>query len=222
MTRQPENQPEDLAIWRFGVISPLLHRDPEGFPLFRAIENLAGKPFVLPNGRQKSFSADTLRHWLYLFRQSGLKGLAGKVRKDKGRTLLPEPLRDAIIQSRLDHPAWTVKRILKNLQKEGLWNGRRPSLTSIYRFTTGRGLKRSPVKPPEPVSSFQFEHFGDLWSADFLHGPKVRTVLPGRRYPGPHQRPHAGHTPLRHSKTLLHRQRRGFPQPAFGAGGRQA
>jgi transposase InsO family protein len=174
MTQQPEQQPEDLAIWRFGVISPLLHRDPEGLPLFKAIENLTRTPFVLPSGSLKYFSGDTLRHWLYLFRQSGLKGLAGKVRCDKGRTSVPEALQEALTKGREEHPAWTVCRILDLLQREGQWNGRKPSRTSIYRFTSSRGLNRNPVKPIEPVSSFQFPHFGDLWSADFLHGPKVR------------------------------------------------
>lgn len=174
MNQDRENRPEDTAIWRYGVISPLLHRDPEGFPLFRMLEKLSGTPFVLPDGKLKSYSADTLRHWLYLFRRFGLKGLAGKVRKDTGRTSLPEPLQDGIVRHRQEHPAWTVKRILDKLIKEGTWNGRKPGKTSIYRFTSSRGLNRCPVIPKEPVRSFQFSHFGDLWSADFLHGPKVR------------------------------------------------
>ena len=174
MNQEHENRSEDTAIWRYGVISPLLHRDPEGFPLFRVLEKLAGTPFVLPDGRLKSYSADTLRHWLYLFRRFGLKGLAGKVRKDTGRTSLSEPLQEAIIQARQKHPAWTVQRIMRGLIKKGAWDGNRPGRTSIYRFTSSHRLNRDPVIPKEPVRSFQFSHFGDLWSADFLHGPKVR------------------------------------------------
>jgi len=175
MYAESEQQPEDIAIWRFGVISPLLHRDVEGIPLYLAIERLARITFTLPNGRQKLYTADTLRHWLYLYRKSGLRGLQPSVRKDKGTTLLSLAFQDALVAMRKEHPAWTVKRILDNLAKEGYWNRISPSRTAIYRFTSLHKLNRNPVKPKEPVSSFEYPHFGDLWMADFLHGPKVRT-----------------------------------------------
>ena len=174
MSQEPERQPEDLAIWRFGVISPLLHRDCEGIPLYLAIERLAQNIFTLPDGRQLQFSADTLRHWLYLFRKFGLPGLRSIVRRDKGKTSLSQAFQDAIIRMRNEHPAWTITRILVQLEKEGLWNSRRPSRTAIYRFTSSHKLNRNPVKPPEPSHSFEFSHFGDLWMADFMHGPKIR------------------------------------------------
>ncbi len=174
MSSELEKQPEDLAIWRFGVISPLLHRDVEGIPLRLALERLAKRTFTLPDGRQQTFSPDTLRHWLYLFRKFGLDGLYIKVRKDKGKTSLPEPLQDAIVKMREENPAWTVKRIMVNLKKQGLWNGIKPGFTSIYRFTSSHNLNRNPEKAKEPVYSFEFPNFGDLWIADFLHGPKVR------------------------------------------------
>lgn len=44
----------------------------------------------------------------------------------------------------------------------------------MYRFTSKNKLNRNPAVPLEPVRSFEFTHFGNLWSADFLHGPKVR------------------------------------------------
>ena len=173
MNSGPEKQPEDIAIWRFGVISPLLHRDPEGFPLYLELKRLAQRAFTTPDGRQLYLSADTLRHWLYLFRKGGLKGLYLKVRRDKDMTSLSVKLQDDIKKMRDKHPAWTVKRIMQNLEKGGFWDGRNPSLTSIYRFTRSHKLNRNPVKPKEPSRSFEYENFGDLWVADFLHGPKV-------------------------------------------------
>ena len=51
--------PRHLALRRD---KPVAAPRPREFSLFKAIENLAGKPFILPDGRQKSFSAGTLRH----------------------------------------------------------------------------------------------------------------------------------------------------------------
>jgi transposase InsO family protein len=169
-----EKQPGDIAIWRFGVISPLLHRDVDGVPLYIAIERLAKTQFTFPGGRPVRYSADTLRHWLYLYRKQGLHGLRPTIRKDKGNTSLCLELQDNIITLRKQHPAWTIKRILGQLQTNGLWNGTVPSINSIYRFTSNHKLGRNPATPQKPVSSFEYPNFGDLWMADFLHGPKVR------------------------------------------------
>jgi len=174
MHSEPEKQPEDIAIWRFGIISPLLHRDPEGFPLYMELEKLARRDFTAPGGRLLNFSPDTLRHWLYLFRKHGLTGLTIKERKNKGTTTLSPELQDAIREGRIKHPAWTIKRIMLNLKKKSVWNGRKPSSTSIYRFTKSHKLNRNPIKPVEESRSFEYEDFGELWVADFLHGPKVK------------------------------------------------
>ena len=174
MHQEPERQPEDIAIWRFGIISPLLHRDPEGFPLYMELEKLAGRDFTAPGGRLLNFSADTLRHWLYLFRKRGLTGLYIKVRKDKGTTSLSPELQQAIKEERIKYPAWTIKRIMLSLEKKKVWNSKKPSLTSIYRFSKNHKLNRNPVKPVEESRSFEYANFGELWVADFLHGPKVK------------------------------------------------
>ena len=174
MHQEPERQPEDIAIWRFGIISPLLHRDPEGFPLYMELEKLAGRDFTAPGGRLLNFSADTLRHWLYLFRKRGLTGLYIKVRKNKGTTSLSPELQQAIKEERIKYPAWTIKRIMLSLEKKKVWNSKKPSLTSIYRFSKNHKLNRNPVKPVEESRSFEYANFGELWVADFLHGPKVK------------------------------------------------
>jgi hypothetical protein len=78
MNTIPEKLPDDMAIWRFGVISPLLHRHPEGNSLSEELQCIAAKTFLLPNGQQRRFSSDTLRHWLYRYRKDGLAGLKFK------------------------------------------------------------------------------------------------------------------------------------------------
>jgi putative transposase len=60
------------------------------------------------------------------------------------------------------------------LKEEKQWNGHSPSPTAIYRFCKANGLKRNPEKMATPVRSFEYPHFGDMWMADFMHGPQVR------------------------------------------------
>ena len=62
------SQPDDLGIWRFGIISPLLHHDSNEIPLHAQISNLIEKYFVTPDGRQKKLAiSDIPKHVFSLF-----------------------------------------------------------------------------------------------------------------------------------------------------------
>lgn len=164
----------DLALWRYGIIAPLLHRNDDSPPLYRSICILAERSYFTPDGREKYLSADTLRLWLWRYRKMGVAGLQNKVRKDRGGSQVPDALREALFRLRKEHPLYTVKRLLKELLKEDLWDGRKPSRTALYRFTASHGLNRQVRDIPDSVRPFEYPYFGDLWSGDFLHGPKVK------------------------------------------------
>jgi putative transposase len=167
-------QPEDYGLWRFGIISPLLHRTEGDPPLHKRIKDLAQQVFYTPHGMEKHIHPDTIRGWVEDYRIHGIDGLCKKQRKDRGATSVPQNLQEALSTVRAQHPKWTVKRLLRTLRAQGDWDGCKPSRSAMYRFTSAHGLNRSAKQPPLPVRSFEYPYFGDLWSADFLHGPKVR------------------------------------------------
>lgn len=162
------------ALWRFGVISPLLHRTDDDPALARAIDELAAKTFILPGGAPASLSAETLRKWLYRYRAGGFDALADRPRSDKGKHKIPKPLAEAMAAIRKSHPNWTLSVLLEQLMADGAWNGRRPSRASLYRYAAANGLKRTAAGTIDPAPRpFAFTAFGQLWMADFMHGPKI-------------------------------------------------
>jgi transposase InsO family protein len=167
-------QPDDHGLWRFGIISPLLHRADGAPPLSSEIELLSQRVFYTPDGREKYFCSTTLRTWLDRYRTSGIDGLRNKPRKNRGTSTVSPVLAQAFCDMRDKYPDISVKRILVLLYKDGIWNGCTPSRSALYRFTAAHSLGRGAVLPQKPVRSFEYPYFGDLWSADFLHGPKVR------------------------------------------------
>lgn len=171
---QDFTQPDDYGLWRFGIISPLLHRAEDQPSLNAQIHDLSQRVFYTPQGREKLICADTIRDWLCRYRSHGIDGLRNKMRKDQGSTSVPPALAKALTDLRKSQPHWTVKRLLVQMREQGLWNGTRPARSSLYRFAAAQGLGRDPTVPPSPVRSFEYPFFGDLWSADFLHGPMVR------------------------------------------------
>lgn len=168
------SQPDDLGLWRFGIISPLLHSTENDPPLHAQISVMTAHTFYTPDGRQKLISADTIREWLDRYMADGIDALRNKTRKDHGKTSVPVDLQMKLSDLREQQPDWTIIRLLRSLRKDDHWNGIRPSRSALYRYAASHALKPSSADKTSPVRSFEFPFFGDLWSADFLHGPKVR------------------------------------------------
>lgn len=168
----PHPPTSDLALWRYGIISPLLHRDPDGKTQLEALEELARPEYRFPDGHLQKISSETLRKWLSRFRIGGLASLDDQERCDKGRTLIPAETIERIRSLREEHPRWTLAVLFRRLLEEKVWNGNSPSGASLYRFCRVSGLERKPALEGDR-RSFAFEDFGNLWIADFLHGPKL-------------------------------------------------
>ena len=65
----------ELAVWRYGIISRLLHRNEGEGTLEEELRELAYQPFRRPDGGSATFSPETLRKWLYRYRHGGLPAL---------------------------------------------------------------------------------------------------------------------------------------------------
>ena len=58
----------DLALWRYGIISPLLHRNANAAQLWELLTNLSEKSYIHPHdGRFVTVSAEAMRKWLYRY-----------------------------------------------------------------------------------------------------------------------------------------------------------
>jgi putative transposase len=171
---EPFPPPQDYRLFRYGVISPLLCRGEDEPPLNAAIQTISKKNFLTPRGALRRLSPAVIKHWYYRYLGGGIEALANTPRCDRGASSVPEKVQNALARLRDNHPHLTTKKLLEKLQKQQLWDGTTPSKSALYRFTSANKLNRNPASPVEQVRPFEFPHFGDLWSADFLHGPKVR------------------------------------------------
>lgn len=112
MTQQNDKNME-LALWRYGIISPLLHRDASNLAAAEALDLASWDRYVHPDGTHITLSAETLRKWLYRYLHQGLPGLMGKTRSDKGRHQIPEAITSAMTAMRIEHPRWTIARMIR-------------------------------------------------------------------------------------------------------------
>ncbi len=171
-----ESEKTELAVWRYGIISPLLHRHEEGESLENDLIRLASYPYRKLDGNFATFSPETLRKWLYRYRRGGLPALENTERRNKGtHASVPEAMCKRLFELREEHPRWTLSRMLGKLIEEELWDMKNPSQATLYRFATSANLGRDPhITVHTPARPFEYQTFGQLWMADFLHGPKIR------------------------------------------------
>jgi transposase InsO family protein len=167
------NLETDLSLWRYGIISPLLHRTANELTLRELLEMQTASRFLKPDGSSVQLSAETLRKWLYRYNQGGLPALSNRTRADKGAHDVPESLKNAMAEMRGEHPGWTLALLLEEMIARKVWDGKKPSRSVLYRYAGLYNLGRDPQKSQDPSRPFQFERFGQLWIADFMHGPRL-------------------------------------------------
>jgi putative transposase len=156
----------ELALWRYSVIAPLLHRGADVSATGMA-RDLAGQVKQGPDGVPVTLSAETLLRWWRAYLSGGLPALENRLRADRGR---PRALDDQAVATLLDlvgeHPDWTTKAIHRQAQ---ITLGRAVPIKPVYRLLAGH--RRVP-EPPEarrrPVGVPQV-----LWLADTMHGISV-------------------------------------------------
>ena len=56
----------EMAMFRYGVINPLLHGDDER-SLKKRMKEQSGKIWTLPDGRLRQFSWGTIEDWFYTY-----------------------------------------------------------------------------------------------------------------------------------------------------------
>ena len=172
----------DKALWRYGIISPLLHRSANDLLLSEMLEALGKNTYIYPDGKSDVIKPETMRKWLYRYNHGGIEALNDKTRSDKGKHDVPESLIEAMIELRQEHPGWTLALMLEKLIEDEIWNGKKPSRSVLYRFANANNLMRNPhLEPNDIVRPFEFERFGQLWIADFMHGPKLYVLRKKRK-----------------------------------------
>lgn len=161
----------ELALWRFSLIAPLLHRAPN-VSLAEMARQLAAEVKNSPDGAPVFLSADTLLRWLRRYQTDGLGALENQPRSDRGcsRALDPDTVAK-LLELAGEHPAWTIKAVHRRIQLD---LARPVPLKPVYRLLKGRrrlapkeAFRRRPAGVPQV-----------LWLADTMHGPEV--YGPGR------------------------------------------
>jgi len=90
---------------RYCIISKLLHRNDEDGTLEDSLIQLASRTYRKPDGRTVSYSLETLRKWLYRYRNGGLPALQDAPRKNLGsHCSVSQVIENRLFELRKEHP----------------------------------------------------------------------------------------------------------------------
>lgn len=76
-----EKEREQIALFRYGLIAPLLNGqvDPKSY-----FEELEGKMHSIPYYGERKIAVKTIKEWLLNYRRNGFEALKPKKRADRG------------------------------------------------------------------------------------------------------------------------------------------
>jgi len=175
-SRRDDEAARAEALFRYGVIAPLLDERAEG-SLRARIAALTSARHPHPRRGECALSARTLWTWLAQFQRGGIDALRPRHRKDRGslRAATPTVLDRAEALRRALPKRWT-STVLDILVREGaVAEAKAPHRATLDRHLRRRGASRRQlaVLGTQRTIKMQFDAFGDLWVGDYHHGPKV-------------------------------------------------
>ena len=169
--------PEQIALFRYGVISNFVHLPPGTKGLYKQIRKKAEKVYTIPGSKRTNVAEETIRSWLKKYRKGGFDALLTKNRNDKGRARkLSQKVADVLLTIKDDEPDLTVPLVIKKARESRLVPGgiRLPQST-VYKLLVRNGLTQKKSSASKDHRRFSFQFAGDLWMSDVMHGPAVKT-----------------------------------------------
>jgi putative transposase len=183
-TRRAERA-EQIALFRYGLISDLVHpaAGDETRRLYERLRDKAAKSYCIPGSRRTRVAVETLRDWLSAYKAGGFDALRPKPRADMGHArAIPQALTDLLVMLKDEHRDWTVAMVIGAARSmDETARSMALPVSTVHRLLSRAGVmgKRPEDHTSKDRRRFAYEHAGELWMSDVMHGPAV--VVGGRR-----------------------------------------
>lgn len=179
--------PQAVALFRYGLIAEFLHRPSNQPGLYQRLRHKASQDYQIPGSLRQRVAAETLRHWIKDYKRGGIDALKPKPRNDLGRSrALPQHLADQLLALKEEQPHLSVSQLIDSLtpaSTTATTAAVTPAASTVYRLLRRAGLMDKSAEHSTGQDAdrrrFAFEHPGQLWMSDVMHGPSV--TLAGSR-----------------------------------------
>jgi putative transposase len=167
---------ERIALFRFGVIAPLVDRHLSRGERERIVTQIVSATWQIPGSPRSSIGRSTVEKWLCRYLKSGadIESLKPQQRNDKGGCRSMDSETEAsLVALKKEFRGYSLQALLQVARQRAIIGTRfRASKQSIYRLFARHGLGGS-ISHPVDRRKFEAELPNDLWQSDCMHGPKV-------------------------------------------------
>jgi putative transposase len=166
-----ENTREKVALFRYGLIAPLLNEQVEAKTY---LTEVTVKVHDMPYYGERKIATKTVQHWLLLYRREGFDGLKPRHRGDRGtsRRLTPDQ-EDHVLALRREIPEMPVTVFYKRLIETGDIRANEASYTTVYRLLKNHRLVGKARGASPERKRFAHEYVNALWQGDTSQGPMI-------------------------------------------------
>ena len=175
-----DDKAEKIAMFRYGLIAPLvLEILPRG-ELTRRAHEVAARLYDIPHSMRRQVSVDTLLEWTLRYRRNGLTALTPQPRQDRGQTRAVAPETAALIERlKRENPHRTGAALLRELAPTQTGT---LSASTLYRFLRARGLTQRQLLLDQATAhkKYEAEFANQTWQSDMLFGPWVQRAGGGK------------------------------------------
>ena len=168
-----EKNKEDIALFRFRVISSLLNPDVNAGSLSSQIEALSQRLFADHKGRSVKIGFGTIERWYYTYKKSGFDGLKPATRKDLGfYRKVDDDIFQRIKYYHENYPRIPSTLIYQKLKDDGMITERTLSLSTVTRVVNSLDSMRK-TQVHKEMRRYEREHINEVWCGDTSYGPYV-------------------------------------------------
>ena len=178
-----EKQREDIALFRFGVISDLVCTRLEPRQAAKCIRKKSRQRWDIPHSCRTRISQSTIRRWIRIYEESGrkLSSLKPAGRSDCGKSRrVDEETILSLVKLRREKPTAPLRLIIADMIEKNLCPPGMPiSLSTAYRILKQEGLSGKQCAAKTDRRRYEAEFPNDIWQSDVMHGPRV--LVDGRK-----------------------------------------
>lgn len=164
----------EIALFRYGLIAPLLYDPLAAGELEQALRQIASKTYAIPYSQRKRVSVTSLRRYLQAYQSGSFDALRPQERCDKRmpRVFVSAVLAKAIAL-REEQPARTTPMLVQLLQRDPELNlgaalNAHTLATHLRQLGKTRRLLRQQSRA---FTRFERSHPNELWQGDAMDGP---------------------------------------------------
>jgi len=168
-----EKERESIALFRYGLIAPLLNEQVESKQDYLA--EICSRVHQVPYYGPKEYTPKTITEWLRLYKKEGFDVLKPKLRADRGMSRsIPVELQEAIYELRQERRDLPVTMFYELLVQKALIKKCDFSYATVYRLLkkndlVGKGRRKEPER-----KRFAYEKVNILWQVDASAGPYLQ------------------------------------------------